>query len=260
MSSGNDSIVNDDFETSMKHTLVFDLSNLSYISVHYQHKNQAELNAHHVLDSMQNFLRQLYRYFTPDKAIFACDSHQYWRKDIFDEYKSHRPETALKQVVKQAIKEFKQKHAHLCIELTGFEADDIIYGITEYVEGRVTIVSSDGDFVQLISERVRVYDPMKRQYRMRPKYPEFELFLKCIRGDKSDNIPSAYPHVTKKKLQSAFTNAAVLEKLLQTRVGESLVAELYYRNRQLIDLSYIPEHLKHKLKQHIEEKCCEATV
>jgi 5'-3' exonuclease len=245
----------------MQHTLVLDLSNLSYISVHYQQRNNQELTPELVLDSMTQFLRQLYRYFAPNKVIFACDSHYYWRKDIFQEYKAHRPETALKQVVKQAIKEFKQKNAHLCIELVGFEADDIIYGVSQYLpDSRITIVSSDGDFVQLISERVRVYDPMRRTYRPKPKHPEFELFVKCIRGDKSDNIPSAYPHVTKKKLQNAFANEAILEKLLQTKLGEVEVAELYYRNRQLIDLSYIPDHLKQQLKDHIEGICCEALV
>ncbi|MDO8954220.1 MAG: hypothetical protein Q7V63_05165 [Gammaproteobacteria bacterium] len=244
----------------MKHTLVFDLSNLSYISIHSQQRNSVELNPAEVLVSMEAFLRQFYRYFMPDRVIFACDSHKYWRKEIFAEYKAHRPETALKQIVKQAIKEFKLKHAHLCMEITNFEADDIIYGITEHIEDKLTIVSSDGDFIQLISDRVRVYDPMRRDYKARPKHPAFDLFVKCIRGDKSDNIPSAYPHVTKKKLQAAFINEAVLAKLLETKLGDTTVGENYYRNRQLIDLSYLPDHLKLLLKDHIVGAHCEAII
>ncbi|MDF2529521.1 MAG: hypothetical protein K0Q57_401 [Gammaproteobacteria bacterium] len=244
----------------MKHTLVYDLSNLSYISVYYQHKNKDALTASQVFDSMVLFLRQLYRYFTPDRVVFACDNHEYWRKQLFAEYKSHRPETLLKQVVKEAIREFKQKNAHLCIELPGCEADDVIYGLTQYLPDKITVVSSDGDFVQLISEKVRVYDPMRRQYRPQPKHPEFELFMKCIRGDKSDNIPSAFPYVTKKKLQAAFLNESVMEKMLQTKVGEQLVADHYHRNRQLIDMAYIPDHIKNILKNHIEGMFSEALV
>ncbi|MDF2939912.1 MAG: hypothetical protein K0R66_554 [Gammaproteobacteria bacterium] len=244
----------------MKHTLVYDLSNLSYISVYYQHKNKEALTSQQVFDSMLVFLRHLYRYFSPDRVIFACDNHEYWRKKIFPEYKSHRPETHLKQVVKAAIREFKQKNAHLCVELPGCEADDVIYGLTQYLPDQLTVVSSDGDFVQLISDRVRVYDPMQRQYKPRPRHPEFDLFVKCIRGDKSDNIPSAYPYVTKKKLQAAFLNEMVMEKMLQTKVGEILVAEHYYRNRQLIDMSYMPDQIKELLKNHIEGMFSEAVV
>lgn len=238
----------------MKHTLVFDLSNLTYIGAGLQvqgvekHPHAAEV----IYTSTVNYLRDLYRQFHPDQVIFACDGNTYWRKEVFPDYKAQRPDNAFKMAVREAIQKFKDKHAHLCLELDGCEADDVIYGLSVYMPGKITVVSTDGDFVQLISDHLAVYSPRQRQYQRRPLDAELALFIKCMRGDISDNIPAAYPRVTERRLASAFQHPDIKEMLLNTRMKcGSLVRDRYEFNRKLIDMREMPEALKLALQAKI---------
>jgi len=89
--------------------------------------------------------------------------------------------------------------------------------------------------------------------------PEWLLFEKCMRGDTSDNVFSAYPGVrtkgTSKKvgLTEAFDdrntkgfawNNLMLQRWIDHEGKEHRVLEDYERNRRLIDLSYQPDHIK----------------
>ncbi len=236
-----------------QHLLVFDLSNLCYIGANSQ-RNQAEATVEFYFNAATEYLRSQYRYFKPDLLVFACDhEEEYWRKKMFPEYKAQRVDSELKQKIRQVIQRFKTENAHLCLEHPGCEADDVIYALCAFTDFQVTIVSSDGDFEQLLSERVRVFNPMQCQFRRASTQLPFDLFVKCIRGDRSDNIPSVMPMVTRKRLQEAFRAAdpiAVLEKY--ERLNLSL-REDYERNRSLIDLSYLPESFKAILMEKIKD-------
>ncbi|MCX7123847.1 MAG: hypothetical protein NTV32_09365 [Gammaproteobacteria bacterium] len=234
-----------------KHLLVFDLSNLCYIGANSSRTNVGE-SVEYYLNAAKEYLSSQYRYFKPDLLVFACDhEHEYWRKTIFPAYKAHRVDSELKQKIRQVIQTFKTENAHLCIEHPGCEADDVIYALCAFTDFRVTIVSSDGDFEQLINERVRVFNPMQCQFRRVSDHLPFELFVKCIRGDKSDNIPSVMPMVTRRRLQEAFKNTDPMSVL------DPALRETYERNRQLIDLRYVPDDLKailiEKIKGYFKE-------
>jgi 5'-3' exonuclease len=228
----------------MQHLLVFDLSNLCYIGANSQ-RNQEEVTVEYYFNAAKEYLRSQYRYFKPDLLVFACDHEQeYWRKKQFPDYKAQRVDSELKQKIRQVIQQFKAENAHLCLEHPGCEADDVIYALCAFTDYRVTIVSSDGDFEQLINDRVRVFNPMQCQFRRASGNLPFDLFVKCIRGDRSDNIPSVMPMVTRRRLQEAFRDAdpvSVLEK--HDRLNATLRQD-YERNRDLIDLSRLPEDLK----------------
>ncbi len=235
-----------------QHLLVFDLSNLCYIGANSQ-RNQEASTVEYYLNAAKEYLRSQYRYFKPDLLVFACDhEEEYWRKKMFPEYKAHRLDSEVKQKIRQVIQHFKTENAHLCLEHPGCEADDVIYALCAFTDFRVTIVSSDGDFEQLVNERVRVFNPTQCQFRRASNNLAFDLFVKCIRGDRSDNIPSVMPMVTRKRLQEAFRAAdpiSVLEK--HDRLNASLRQE-YERNRQLIDLSQLPADLKDILNEKIK--------
>ena len=236
----------------IKHLLVFDLSNLCYIGANS--RSNSETTVEYYLDAAKEYLRSQYRYFKPDLLVFACDHEQeYWRKKIFPEYKSHRVDSELKQKIRQVIQNFKTENAHLCLEHPGCEADDVIYALCAFTDFRVTIVSSDGDFEQLVNERVRVFNPMQCQFRRVSDNLPFELFVKCIRGDKSDNIPAVMPMVTRKRLQEAFKNPDPMSILEQHYRIQPELRQHYERNRQLIDLSYLPEDLKAILIDKIKD-------
>jgi 5'-3' exonuclease len=238
----------------MSQVLIFDLSNLAYISAYRyrQQIEQTENKSGEIYQSCVKFMRELYRLFSPEKVLFACDHPSYWRTRVFPDYKAHREDFPLKRQVREAIAQFKQQNAHLCLEVPECEADDVIFGLTTHLPGKKIIVSSDRDFLQLVREDVRLFNPMQMQFRAPEKKPDFELFVKCFRGDKGDNIPSAYPRITKKVLQSAFNNDNIFNSVMQTRLQDGvLVQEKFQLNKTLIDFSCIPEDIKQILAQKV---------
>ena len=94
--------------------------------------------------------------------------------------------------------------------------------------------------------------------------PEWILFEKCIRGDPTDNVFSAFPGVRKTKLEEAFKdrkdkgfnwNNLMLQKWVDHDGEERRVKEEYERNRMLIDLTQQPEEIKSAIdKMFAEEK------
>jgi 5'-3' exonuclease len=142
------------------------------------------------------------------------------------------------------------------------------------------IISTDTDFVQLIAPNVKQYNGVmettithegyfddkgktiidkKTQEAKTAPNPQWLLFEKCMRGDTSDNVFSAYPGVrtkgTSKKvgLTEAFEdrsskgyawNNLMLQRWTDHEGKEHRVLEDYERNRQLIDLSQQPTDIK----------------
>ncbi len=142
----------------------------------------------------------------PDRpSHLACvfdASEDTFRKVIYPAYKANRPpppEDLAPQfpLVRDATRAFGVP----VIESAGFEADDLIatYARLAAREGfAVTIVSSDKDLMQLIDERIALYDPMK----LKPldldsvfdKFgvtPDKVVEVQALMGDSVDNVPGA---------------------------------------------------------------------
>ena len=134
------------------------------------------------------------------------------------------------------------------------EADDVIGWLTNSLQGKKVIVSVDKDFIQLISDNVSYYNPIKKflidtnnfteHYDMSPK--EF-LFYKAIIGDVSDNITGieGFGKVKGVKLAKAF-NAN----------EEATIApykEQVYNNLKLIDLTYGVNSFPEEVKLYVEQ-------
>lgn len=231
------------------HLLLIDLSNLAFVCG-FRFEKQAEQAD--VIDrlfaNLKEYIRQLIQQFQSKSIILACDSSDhYWRTKIYPSYKAHREETQLKLLVRQVLVRFKQEHAKQCLEIQGCEADDVIYVVATSTPGLVTIVSTDRDFIQLISHRVKLYNPVSCEYRYPEEDKSYVLFEKCFRGDRSDNIPSACPKVSRKILKAAYKDDKKLDFLLSSDHPEGgKVREKYEMNCQLIDLHRIPR--EHQLK------------
>lgn len=82
--------------------------------------------------------------------------------------------------------------------------------------------------------------------------PQWELFLKIIRGDSSDNIFSAYPGVRENKIRDAYAdrngkgwgwNALMLQRWVDHNNVEHLVLDRYNVNRSIIDLRAQPREI-----------------
>ncbi|SFS00284.1 DNA polymerase I [Yoonia litorea] len=134
-------------------------------------------------------------------VIFDKGSHTF-RNDLYDQYKANRdemPEDLRPQIplTRTATKAFNIA----CEEMEGFEADDIIATLSHQARdagGRVTIVSSDKDLMQLVGDGVEMLDPMKNRRIDRDgvfeKFgvgPERVVDVQALAGDSVDNIPGA---------------------------------------------------------------------
>ncbi len=133
-------------------------------------------------------------------AVIFDSGKETFRNKIYSEYKANRPEAPEDLIpqfslVRKAVEAFNIR----AIDKVGFEADDLIatYARLGKEQGfKVTIISSDKDLIQLMNDKVSLFDPMKQNYitaeMVREKYgilPEKMLDLLSMTGDSSDNIP-----------------------------------------------------------------------
>ncbi|MEX0348908.1 MAG: DNA polymerase I [Paracoccaceae bacterium] len=156
-------------------------------------------------------------------VIFDKGSHTF-RNDLYDQYKANReamPEDLRPQMplTRQATQAFNIA----CKELEGFEADDIIATLAVQARdagGRVTIVSSDKDLMQLVGDGVEMLDAMKNKRIDRDgvfeKFgvgPERVVDVQALAGDSVDNVPGA-PGIGVKTAALLINEYGDLETLL----------------------------------------------
>lgn len=243
------------------------------------------------------------RRFGADHVVFALEGRS-WRKDYYEPYKKNRAVARGKLSESEAEEDrlFWETYDHLTkylstktncsvIRCATAEADDIIARwISLHPQDDHVIVSSDTDFVQLVAPNVKQYngitdelitqegifdskdraviDRKTKQAKAAPD-PAWLLFEKCMRGDTSDNVFSAYPGVrekgTKNKvgLREAFAdrdrrgyswNNMMLQRWSDHNGVEHRVLDDYERNRTLIDLTAQPDEIKHVVDTCIREQ------
>jgi len=189
-------------------------------------------------------------------AVVFDHSAVTFRNDIYDQYKANRPEPP-----DDLIPQFKLiRDATLafdlpCIELEGYEADDIMATYARQAEAkgaRVTIASSDKDLMQLVSgEQVTMWDPMKNKRLGLPEVeekfgvgPERVIDVQALAGDSVDNVPGV-PGIGMKTAAQLINEYGDLDALLeraseikQPKRRENLIehAEMARISRELVTL------------------------
>ena len=187
--------------------------------------------------AVSGFVNMLQRYIdnnsgadaaTHVAVIFDKGSHTF-RNDMYDLYKANRdamPEDLRPQMplTREATRAFNIA----CEEIEGFEADDIIATLAHQARdagGRVTILSSDKDLMQLVGDGVEMLDPMKNKRIDRDgvveKFgvqPERVVDVQALAGDSVDNVPGA-PGIGIKTAALLINEYGDLETLLD-RAGE----------------------------------------
>ena len=243
--------------------------------------------------------------FEADHVVFGLEGRS-WRKDFYKPYKANRAvaRAALTEHEheQEEDKMFWETYDNLTKYLSertncsvirheNAEADDIIARwIALHPQDEHIIISSDTDFVQLIAPNVKQYngitdelitiegifdakgkaviDKKTKEPKTIPN-PQWLLFEKCMRGDSSDNVFSAYPGVrtkgTKNKvgLQEAFEdrdkkgyawNNLMLQRWTDHDDVEHRVLDDYERNVHLVDLTAQPEEIKTAVDGAIREQ------
>ena len=249
-----------------------------------------------------NSIKKAWQDFKADHVVFCLEGRS-WRKDYYEPYKRNRQETRDAMSPREAeedkvfweiFDEFKDfidtKTNCTMIRHPQLEADDLIAGwVQNHPNDDHVIISTDGDFAQLIAPNVRQYNgvsnttithegyfddkgkPVIDKKTKEPKSapnPQFMLFEKCMRGDTSDNVFSAYPGVrtkgTKNKvgLTEAFAdketkgfnwNNMMLQRWVDHNGVEHRVLDDYNRNVTLCDLTAQPVEIKELINNTIKE-------
>ncbi|WP_137388836.1 DNA polymerase I [Rhodoligotrophos defluvii] len=181
---------------------------------------------------LAKFLRDAQNGEKPSHLAVVFDySARSFRNEIYAEYKAHRPdvpEDLIPQfpLIRQAVHAF---NVH-CIEMEGYEADDIIATYARQAAeagASVRIVSSDKDLMQLVRPGVVMYDPMPGKERIIGEAEVLEKFgvppakvidVQALAGDSVDNVPGV-PGIGVKTGAQLISEFGDLDTLL-ARAGE----------------------------------------
>ncbi|QQA43465.1 DNA polymerase I [Pelagovum pacificum] len=207
--------------------------------------------------AVSGFCNMLQRYIDgntgPDAAthvavIFDKGSHTF-RNDLYDQYKANRdamPEDLRPQIplTRQATIAFNIA----CEEMENYEADDMIATLAcqaREAGGRVTIVSSDKDLMQLVGDGVEMLDPMKNKRIDREgvfeKFgvaPDRVVDVQALAGDSVDNVPGA-PGIGIKTAALLINEFGTLEELLDRaeEIKQPKRRQTLIEKREQIELS-----------------------
>src|SRR6201746_393051 len=162
-------------------------------------------------------------------AIIFDKSEVTFRNKLYPAYKAHRPpapDDLIPQfpLIREAVRAFDLP----CLEQAGFEADDLIATYVRIACERgasATIVSSDKDLMQLVTDCVTMYDTMKDRRlgiaEVIEKFgvpPEKVVEVQALAGDSTDNVPGV-PGIGIKTAAQLIVEYGDLETLL-FRAGE----------------------------------------
>lgn len=245
-------------------------------------------------------INQVVRRHQIDHVVVMLEGRS-WRKDFYKPYKANRKldESAMTEADIEENKMFwetydmfttylREKTNVSVLREPNAEADDLI---ARFIHLHPTdthfIVSSDTDYQQLITENVSQYNGITNELIKLDGYwkdngkpvidkktkehklledPQYLLFKKCMRGDSTDNVFSAYPGVREKgsknkvglveayadRTKQGFSwNNLMLQRWVDHEGVEQRVRDCYERNRTLIDLTAQPQDVKDKVDNAI---------
>jgi len=245
-------------------------------------------------------VNQAVRRYGIDHVVFCLEGKS-WRKAVYGPYKKNRVVDAM-SVTEEEKEEsamfwdtyekfttyIREKTNVSVLRHERAEADDLIARFIHlHPNDTHYIISTDSDYVQLITDKVFQYNgvanelitlsgylkdtgkPILDKKTKQPKLledPQYLLFKKCMRGDSSDNVFSAYPGVREKgsknkvglieayedRMKQGFSwNNLMLQRWLDHENVEHRVKDDYERNRMLIDLTAQPDEIKQLVDESI---------
>ena len=246
-------------------------------------------------------VNQAVRKYGIDHVVFCLEGRSF-RKDIYEPYKKNRVVDAM-SVTEEEKEEselfwdtyekfttfLKEKTNVSVLRHERAEADDMIARFIHlHPDDEHFIISTDTDYNQLITEKVKQYNGVTGELATLQGYfkengkpvldkeknpklledPEYLLFKKLIRGDAGDNVFTAYPRAPEKGsknrvgIREAFEdrnkqgfswNNFMLQKWIDHNGVEVCVRDAYQRNKTLIDLNAQPQEIKDIVDQRIRE-------
>ena len=244
---------------------------LSNLMMQLGNHTNAQLEENMVRHMVLNALRSYKQKFGDEygEMIIACDNRNYWRKQVFPYYKANRKKNienselnwqSIFECMGKIKAELKEYFPYRVIDIESAEADDIIATLvkehSDFNPEDILILSGDKDFIQLhVHDNVRQYDPVRKKF-ITHTNPKLYLLEHILRGDAGDGVPnvlSADDTFVVGSRQKPLTQKKI-DAILQS--GQENLDETtrrnYHRNRQLIDLSYVPEDISKKVMESYE--------
>jgi 5'-3' exonuclease len=206
--------------------------------------------------------------------VIACDNRHYWRRQYFPNYKANRKKSrdesgfdwnSIFEALHLVRSELTEHFPYPVIDVDGAEADDVIAVLAEYSQTMNTdglmpsaepflILSGDHDFQQLQKwNNVKQYAPVQKKFCKLKESPEAVLMEHIIMGDKGDGVPNIL------SCDDTFINGDRQRPIRKDKLAEWKTQKPeefinsdemwrnYQRNRELVDLSRIPEDIKESI-------------
>jgi 5'-3' exonuclease len=228
---------------------------------------EEDLVRHMILNVIRTYVKKFKEKYGPE-VVIACDNKNYWRREIFPQYKAMRKKTrdasghdwnSIFDCLNKIKLELEQSSPYKVITIDSCEADDIIAVLTMKFSSTqpVMILSSDKDFAQLQRfPNVEQYSPILKKYIKEP-LPLLQLKQLIIRGDKGDGIPNILSP------DDVFVSGSRQKPITETKIIKWLNQESkdfcndemmrnYVRNETLIDLTKIPNTIRETILNKYE--------
>jgi hypothetical protein len=247
-----------DFNQVMISNLMMQLGNHTNIPI------DEGLFRHMVLNSLRSYKQQFGNKF--GDIVIACDDKNYWRKQEFPYYKANRKKTRdaseinwthVFEVFNKIKSELREFFPYRVIQIDTAEADDIIATLVQNSDSHeeILILSGDKDYIQLHKySYIKQYDPTRKKW-ITHNDPQKYLFEHICKGDSSDGIPNILSDgdsFVSGKRQKPLTQKKIDE--LYNDFSNQQYAVSFERNKQLIDLSMIPENIKEQVLAKYDEE------
>lgn len=225
---------------------------------------------HMVLNALRSFKTKFGEKY--GEMVIACDNTNYWRKQVFPYYKANRKKNiekseldwkAIFECLNKIRAELKEYFPYRVIDIEAAEADDVIatlvknFGSIMNTGEPLLVLSGDKDFIQLHTYgNVSQYDPVRKKF---IKHDDPERYLKehIIKGDSGDGVPNILS--ADNCLVTGDRQKPVMAKKLEQWVNmapeefcDERTLRNYYRNKQLIDLTSVPEEIGAKVMASYE--------
>ena len=206
------------------------------------------------MKSLDRFIRKYNIPYQNIVFVKDCPRKDIWRNDIYPDYKATR-EAANRSFTGGLV--FKYTHNTILpsienrfhcksIRINRAEADDVIAVSKKYIRQlfptrQIIIITSDSDYIQLADEFTEILNLRNKSLKEKSYGSrEMDLFIKIMRGDKSDNIPGCAKRIGEKKAIKYYNNPELLQTLFHNNPEAKIQFDL---NCNLIDFDRIPTDL-----------------
>jgi 5'-3' exonuclease len=262
--------------------LVFDISNLLFRAFYAQKGEDSSTINGMAIHIALTSLNMYYKEYKPQKRIVMTFDRSSWRKEYTASdqcistkpYKGNRRQN-LTPIEQKKYQDFQQHLAEfetlmrshttiLTLACDRLEADDLMAGfVQQHPSDSIVIITADSDLAQLFKHpNVNIISPATNKPQSLSKFnndPIYYLFQKCIRGDSTDNIQSAYPRIRSTKIEKAFVDPFEFTNLMKSTWTnqngiEYVVESLFKENQILIDLEKQPTDIKELMTNTINNE------